>query len=104
MILCVCVCVRVRVRVRVRVCVCACVRVCMCACVCACVRVCACVCVGVADQMVDALSLLRERAENDEANTLYSLVNDLSKVRAWSKSLTAFMLTYMTICSYQHSL
>ena len=30
--------------------------------------------------MVDAVSLLRDRAENDEANVLYSLVNDLSKV------------------------
>ena len=35
---------------------------------------------GVPDQMVDAITLLRERAENDEANVLYSLVNDLSKV------------------------
>ena len=30
--------------------------------------------------MVEAVSILRERAENDEANVLYSLVNDLSKV------------------------
>ena len=36
---------------------------------------------GVPDQMVDAVSLLRERADNEEANVLYSLVNDLSKVR-----------------------
>ena len=35
---------------------------------------------GVADQLVEALSLLRERAEKDEANSLFSLVNDLSKV------------------------
>ena len=35
---------------------------------------------GVTDQLVDALNLLRERAENDEPNTLFSLVNDLSKV------------------------
>lgn len=35
---------------------------------------------GVPDQMVDAITLLRERAENDESNVLYSLVNDLSKV------------------------
>ena len=30
--------------------------------------------------MVDAVSLLRERAEKDEPNSLFSLVNDLSKV------------------------
>ncbi len=36
--------------------------------------------VGVADQLVEAVSLLRERAEKDEPNTLFSLVNDLSKV------------------------
>ncbi len=36
--------------------------------------------IGVTDQLVDALSLLRERAENDEPNSLFSLVNDLSKV------------------------
>lgn len=35
---------------------------------------------GVSDQMVDAVSLLRERAEKDEPNSLFSLVNDLSKV------------------------
>ena len=35
---------------------------------------------GVADQLVEAVSLLRERAEKDEPNTLFSLVNDLSKV------------------------
>ncbi|CAI8027043.1 Maestro heat-like repeat-containing protein family member 1 [Geodia barretti] len=35
---------------------------------------------GVPDQMVDAVTLLRDRAESDEANILYSLVNDLSKV------------------------
>lgn len=29
---------------------------------------------------MDALSLLRERAEQDEPNSLFSLVNDLSKV------------------------
>ena len=38
------------------------------------------VCTGVPDQMVDAVTLLRDRAESDEANVLYSLVNDLSKV------------------------
>ena len=41
---------------------------------------CVCVHVGVADQLVEAVSLLRERAEKDEPNTLFSLVNDLSKV------------------------
>lgn len=30
--------------------------------------------------MVDALGLLRERAEQDEPNSLFSLINDLSKV------------------------
>ena len=35
---------------------------------------------GVTDQLVEAVSLLRERAEKDEANSLFSLVNDLSKV------------------------
>ena len=39
-----------------------------------------CVCVGTNDQFVEAVSLLRERAEKDEPNSLYSLVNDLSKV------------------------
>ena len=29
---------------------------------------------------MEAVSLLRERAEKDEPNSLYSLVNDLSKV------------------------
>lgn len=42
------------------------------------------VCAGVPDQMVDAVTLLRDRAENDEANVLYSLVNDLSKVQCWA--------------------
>ena len=37
-------------------------------------------CTGVPDQMVDAVTLLRDRAESEEANVLYSLVNDLSKV------------------------
>lgn len=35
---------------------------------------------GVQDQLVDALSLLHERAEQDEPNSLFSLINDLSKV------------------------
>ena len=35
---------------------------------------------GVTDQLVEAVSLLRERAEKDEPNSLFSLVNDLSKV------------------------
>ena len=30
--------------------------------------------------MVDAVSLLKERAANNEANVLYSIINDLSKV------------------------
>ena len=33
-----------------------------------------------ADQLVEAVSLLRERAEKEEPNSLFSLVNDLSKV------------------------
>ena len=37
-------------------------------------------CSGTTDQFVEAVSLLRERAEKDEPNSLYSLVNDLSKV------------------------
>lgn len=36
--------------------------------------------IGVQDQLIDALSLLRERAEQDEPNSLFSLINDLSKV------------------------
>ena len=36
--------------------------------------------IGVQDQLVDALSLLHERAEQDDPNSLFSLVNDLSKV------------------------
>ena len=35
---------------------------------------------GVQDQLVDALSLLRERAEQEDPNALFSLTNDLSKV------------------------
>lgn len=35
---------------------------------------------GIADQLVEAVSLLRERAEKEEPNSLFSLVNDLSKV------------------------
>ena len=35
---------------------------------------------GTPDQLVEALAILRERAEKDEPNNLYSLVNDLSKV------------------------
>ena len=37
-------------------------------------------CVGEEDQLVNALSLLKERAENDEASSLFSLCTDLSKV------------------------
>ena len=36
--------------------------------------------VGEVDQLVDALTILRERAENDDPNALFSLCNDLSKV------------------------
>ena len=36
--------------------------------------------VGEVDQLVDALSILKERAENDDPNALFSLCNDLSKV------------------------
>lgn len=39
-----------------------------------------CLLAGVQDSLVDALSLLRERAEQDEPNSLFSLINDLSKV------------------------
>ncbi len=35
---------------------------------------------GIQDALVDALSLLRERAEQDDPNSLFSLTNDLSKV------------------------
>ncbi|KAL5467301.1 hypothetical protein EMCRGX_G031509 [Ephydatia muelleri] len=35
---------------------------------------------GTTDQFVEAVTLLRDRAEKDEPNALYSLVNDLSKV------------------------
>ncbi|XP_011410499.2 PREDICTED: maestro heat-like repeat-containing protein family member 1 [Amphimedon queenslandica] len=35
---------------------------------------------GEEDQLVNALSLLKERAENDEASSLFSLCTDLSKV------------------------
>ena len=35
--------------------------------------------VGEVDQLVDALTILRERAENDDPNALFSLCNDLSK-------------------------
>ena len=44
------------------------------------VYVCTYMYIGVADQLVEAVTLLRERAEKDEPNTLFSLVNDLSKV------------------------
>lgn len=39
-----------------------------------------CVFVGEVDQLVDALTILRERAENDDPSALFSLCNDLSKV------------------------
>lgn len=35
---------------------------------------------GEEDQLIDALDLLRSRAENDDPNALFSLCNDLSKV------------------------
>ena len=54
--------------------------VCVCVCVHVCVFVLPCAHIGVADQLVEAVTLLRERAEKDEPNTLFSLVNDLSKV------------------------
>lgn len=39
---------------------------------------------GEEDQLVSALSILKERAESDEPNSLFSLCNDLSKVRLMS--------------------
>ncbi len=48
---------------------------------CTCTCVCVCVCVGSEDKLIDALSILKERAENDEAQSLFSLCNDLSKVQ-----------------------
>jgi hypothetical protein len=52
---------------------------------------------GVPDQMVDAVTLLRDRAESDEATVLYSLVNDLSKVfcKKISDSHLWFLVTYL---------
>ncbi len=32
--------------------------------------------------MIDALSILKDRAENEEAQSLFTLCNDLSKVRS----------------------
>lgn len=32
------------------------------------------------DQFVDAVSLLKDRAQKDEANALFGVVNDMSKV------------------------
>ena len=48
-----------------------------------CMHVLCMLCAGVPDQMVDAVTLLRDRAESDDSNALYSLVNDLSKVFFW---------------------
>jgi hypothetical protein len=47
--------------------------------------------------MVDAVTLLRDRAESDEATVLYSLVNDLSKVfcKKISDSHLWFLVTYL---------
>ena len=36
--------------------------------------------VGEVDQLVDVLTILKERAENDDPNALFSLCNDLSNV------------------------
>jgi len=36
--------------------------------------------VGTSDKLVDAIDLLKERAEDDDPNALFALVNDLSKV------------------------
>lgn len=44
---------------------------------------------GEEDQLVNALSLLKERAENDEASSLFSLCTDLSKVKLVPPFLTA---------------
>ncbi|XP_065915103.1 maestro heat-like repeat-containing protein family member 1 [Dysidea avara] len=36
--------------------------------------------IGTSDKLVDAIDLLKERAEDDDPNALFALVNDLSKV------------------------
>ena len=36
--------------------------------------------IGTSDKLVDALDLLKERAEEADPNSLFALVNDLSKV------------------------
>lgn len=35
---------------------------------------------GTSDKLIDAIDLLKERAEDDDPNALFALVNDLSKV------------------------
>lgn len=49
-----------------------------------CMYVTVCVCSffieGESDKLIDALSILKDRAENDEAQSLFTLCNDLSKV------------------------
>jgi len=35
---------------------------------------------GQPDQMIDALSTLKERLEKDDPNVLFSVINDLAKV------------------------
>lgn len=42
---------------------------------------------GEDDQLVNALTVLKERAESDEPNSLFALCNDLSKVSC-RKSMT----------------
>ena len=45
--------------------------------------VCYCDCtVGGEDKLIDAISILKERAENEEAQRLFTLCNDLSKVHS----------------------
>jgi len=35
---------------------------------------------GTSDKLIDAIDLLKERAEDDDPNALFALVNDLAKV------------------------
>jgi hypothetical protein len=52
---------------------------------------------GEEDQLVNALTVLKERAESDEANSLFSLCNDLSKVLCKKLSSDFLWLTVQVL-------
>jgi len=48
---------------------------------------------GTSDKLVEAVDLLKERAEEDDPNSLFALVNDLSKVTMLFITITLCFFT-----------